>query len=313
MKRRYSISLGIAAVGSAAYLALLGWYVYTLFQGGDTGYPVTVEDLPFNLILHVCLALVATCFTWAAFFTGIFSVAAAACICYTVGCIIFYHYLLFCAPVIICTLIGSVFCIRQQKKKQNKQAETAEQQKKAVQEKKQQNHVVHEKKPQVQRNTRQQMLTRRMQQNHNSGMQGNTQMFTPNYIQPMAQPYYAPLQDPYAPLTQGTMLQPMTQSAQMQTGVYPFPVYGNEQLVPQQLMQAPYQPMAVNQNSGFQQTVPAAVQNPFPQANQPILPYQMPMVNTQNQTGLPPQPHAGHTRGEGYFDDYGNFHPGGEQ
>ncbi len=308
MKRRYSISLGLAAIGSIAYLALLGWYVYTLLQGGDTGYPVTVEDLPFPLILHICLAVIAAAFTWTAFFTNILPVALAACICYAIGEIIFYHYLLFCAPLIILTIVGSVFCSKQQKKKQDKPEEVMLKQKKTLPEKKQVHKEVHEKKPQMQRNTRQQMLTRRMQQNHNTTMQGNAPMFQANYVQPMVQPFYTPMQDPYAPLAQGNMMQPMAQPAMVQNGMYPYPVYNNEQFAAQQpMLQLPYHAMPANPNNAFQQGVPTAVQTPFPQPNQ----FQSPgLVNMQNSPGTVPQPHAGHTRGEGYFDDYGNFHPG---
>lgn len=306
MKRRYSISLGLGSVGCVAYLALLGWYVYTLFQGGDTGYPVTIEDLPFHLIIHICLAVIASLFTWIAFFTNIFTIAVSACVCFIIGGIIFYHYLLFCTPLIVFTVIGSVFCYKQQKLKTEKKEEKVIQ-KKGPAEKKP--HAVHEKREQVQRNTRQQMLTRRMQQNQQSNLQGNTQMLTPNYIQPIAQPLYAPMHDPYAPLTQGALMQP----TQVANAVYPYPMYGGEQLAAQPL-QATYQPLPVNQNPAFPQAMPTVVPHPYAQPNQPLFPYQAPgMVNVQNQAGTVPQPHAGHTRGEGYFDDYGNFHPGGEQ
>ena len=40
MKRKYSISLGIGAVGSAAYLGLIGWYVLNLLQAS-----ITADDL----------------------------------------------------------------------------------------------------------------------------------------------------------------------------------------------------------------------------------------------------------------------------
>ena len=123
MKRKYSISLGIGAVGSAAYLGLIVWYVLNLLQGTQTGIPATVEDLPLNLILHICLMAIGAGFTWTAFFSGIFTVAVAASICFTFGAFMFYHYLLFSAPLIILTLIGSFFCHKLQMKKQEKEAE----------------------------------------------------------------------------------------------------------------------------------------------------------------------------------------------
>lgn len=314
MKRKYSISLGIGAIGSAAYLALLGWYVMNLLQGTQTGIAITMEELPLNLILHSCLMVVAAGFTWTAFFTGMFPVAAAACICFTVGAIIFYHYLLFSAPLIIVTIIGSVFCYKQQVKKQEKEAEEAYHQNKVSQEKKK---VLNEKsqgkRVQQQRNTRQEMLTRRMQHNQNmQARQDSTTVMTPNYAQAFQQPLYPQIQDPYAPLTQPTMMQPLVQQTPLQPVVYPYPVYTGDQSS-QQPLQAVYQPLPLIQSTGFQQGVVNPVQNPFPQPNQLSVPFQTGVMSDRNQNAISPQPHAGHTRPEGYFDDYGNFHPGSEQ
>lgn len=310
MKRRYSISLGIGAVGSAAYLGLIGWYVLNLLQGTQTGIPATVEDLPLNLILHICLMIVGAGFTWTAFFSGMFMVAVGASICFTFGAFMFYHYLLFSAPLIILTIIGSFFCHKLQMKKQEKEAEEAYHQKKVNQEKKkQQAEMVQSKRTQPQRNTRQEMLARRMQ--HNQTMQvrqENTAMMTPNYVQPVQQPFYTQMQDPYAPLTQTTVMQPIMQPIAFQPAVYPYPVYNGEQGA-QQPVQT-YQPVPMVQNPAFSQGTLNPLQNPFPQPNQPMAAFPTGLMPDANSTNLPTQPQAGHTRSEGYFDDYGNFHPG---
>ena len=314
MKRKYSISLGIGAVGSAAYLGLIVWYVLNLLQGTQTGIPATVEDLPLNLILHICLMAIGAGFTWTAFFSGIFTVAVAASICFTFGAFMFYHYLLFSAPLIILTLIGSFFCHKLQMKKQEKEAEMEYNQKKVSQEKKKPKaESTHVKRTQPQRNTRQEMLARRMQ--HNQSMQvrqENTGMMTQSYVQPVQQSFYTQMQDPYAPLAQTAVMQPIMQPIAFQPAVYPYPVYNGEQGV-QQPLQTSYQPVPMVQNPAFPQAAVNPLQNPYPQLNQPMAAFPPGVMPDGTPANLPTQPHAGHTRPEGYFDDYGNFHPGSEQ
>lgn len=311
MKRKYSISLGIGAIGSAAYLALLGWYVMNLLQGTQNGIPMSVDELPLNLIFHVCLAVVGAVFIWTAFFSKIFTVAVAACICYTVSAVIFYHYLLFCAPLIVLTMIGSIFCYKLQEQKEEKVAEIKTQ-KSTVQEKKRpQNEGTQMKRSQPQRNTRQEMLTRRMQHNNMQSMQENKGMMAQSYIQPFQQPLYPQMQDPYAPLTQGTVMQPVMQPIMQQpyqNALYPYPVYTGDAAS----MQTAYQPMPVMANN-FQQGTMQPLQAALPQPNQLTVVPQNMLLADRNQPAMQPQPHAGHTRPEGYFDDYGNFHPGNEQ
>lgn len=309
MKRRYSISLGIGSLGSIAYLALLVWYVFGLVQDSDAGMSVITDD--FRLLLHIGIVILAAVFTCTAFFSGLFPLALAACIAYTIAAVVFYRFLLFCTPLIILTIVGAVFCHKQQIKK--REEEQAYEQK-VHQEKKKQANKSYNQRQQAQTGNRRQILNQRFQQNQNAYLQGNPNYAVRNqgYVQPYQQPFYQPLSDPYAPLTQP--LQPNT---------YPYPAYGNDPLLNQQAVQAPYDPSMVQQGAVVNQGNLNQTSGFYPQQNpafQPLM--QQGSTNTLNPMGFHPtgpamnaplQPQMGHTHSEGYFDDYGNFHPGKER
>lgn len=316
MSRKHSIALGMNGVLSVAYLILVIAYLYMVMQNHSSqreilSFRVAADDL----FPHLMVMAVGTVLTVIAFFSNLFVVALMAIFAYVAAILLagmpFYQYALLCIPLLLLAIAGSTFCYKRKQWLKEQEEERI--------------YLATHPRPKVKRSAGSSYMDRMknspnyFQQPTNQGqnqtmMQNQTPYFdqgqnyystqSDGYYQQHQQPLlpqqmYNPLQDPYAPLT------PPQQTPNYMTpymGGYNYDtMYGT----------SPAAPM----NDG-------SMTNPLYQGTMNAQPLSAPQINplmnptiqqppmTQNALNYP-QPSNNPTRSEGYFDDYGNFHPGG--
>lgn len=310
MRRKHSIALGINAVLSVAYLLLIAWNLYSVMHEYESQQEfLSLQEVAKNLLPHLAVMAIASGLTIIAFFSSFFAVSLMAVFAYGAAIALaateFYQYALLCSPWLLLAIIGSTFCYKRKqflKEQEEERRYLATHPRPKVKRSGNSSYVDRMKKSGNyfrQPTDQGQGQTHYYQQNQN--VYGNPADF---YYQQAQQPLlpqqlYNPLQDPYAPL-----------SAPMQPVNYMNPYA--------------YQPTAynagVNQNDTMQKASPPVtnaenmmVSPLYPAVtNQPMaLPQANPMINPMAGNVLNyPQPAGKPTRSEGYFDDYGNFHPG---
>ncbi len=316
MRRKHSIALGMSAVISIAYLILIAWYLYTVMHEHNSQADLlSLQAVAKELLPHLLMMAAATILTIVAFFSNIFAIALTAFVAYGIAMILagteFYQYVILCIPSILLAIIGSTFCYKRKQWLKEQEEERI--------------YLATHPRPKVKRSSGSSYVNRMKNsgnyyrqsnnQGQNAAMMQNQTMPTQNYYgnqqdyyfqqnqQPLLpQQMYNPLQDPYAPLT------PM-QTAPNYMNPYVGTYNANA-----------YNPGAYNNNmiqgSSSVTTNESSLVNPlYPINQQPLAMTQAnPMISQTPMVGDVlnyPQPAGKPTRSEGYFDDYGNFHPGG--
>lgn len=308
MKRTYSICLGISAIYNIAYCILV-------FYANGQSYETTISatNNPFEQLgigigstlvyIHLFMIVIATVFLIVAFFMRSFGFSITAGVIYSLSWIAMPFLVLFVIPSIVLTFVGAAFC----KKYHNEQVEQKEEK---------EFRKTHPKKEKqssgYQATTHKQeedlsFQSRRMAYAQTQGYQN--QFPTMN---PMMQ-----AQDPYAALTPNEYggMPTMTMNQGMQT-----PAMNLQPIMQTPIMNQtmnPYQPYPMMQGMGMNYgSDPMQPQmNPYAQAPNVVplaAPVYDPSWNTMDRANPMQSPMVQQETlkiSEGYFDDYGNFHP----
>ncbi len=313
MRQKHSIALGMNAVISIAYLLLVAWYLYTVMHENQSQQELFIlQTVAKELIPHLVAMAIATILTIIAFFSNVFVISILAIVSYVTAIVLagsdFYQYAILCIPSMLLAIIGCAFCYKRKqwlKEQEEERIYLATHPRPKVKRSSGSNYAERMKKNSA--NYFRQPTDQGQNQMHyyqqNQNYYGAQDYFYQQNQQPLVpQQMYNPLQDPYAPLTP---MQPVNYANPYayNANSYNMGAYQNDMT----------QGANINENTVVSPLLPATPpsQQPLvlPQAN-PMMP---PMIGQDPMAGNIlnyPQPAGKPTRSEGYFDDYGNFHPG---
>lgn len=318
MKRKHSIALGIGALVSAAYLVLVGVYLYGIMQENRVGLQALIVQTTLEeLTPHLVCALVGVVLIAIAFFSSSFLASLLSFLCFGGAVVLalgdYYQYAVLCAPALLFAFIGCFYC-HKRKKILKEEAEERDYQEyhakvKAASQKKSNQRQNIQREPMVQ--TRQRRNSNaKLQHQAQSAQSGNETSFAQrnqNYYRQAYQQSFAPQSNHYNNYNYGMM---------PQNYGYPYAPnpYGNDPLIRNVQTPSFYDPLVFNQTDQPQN--PQGVQQNNAMINQgngaSPFPYQQPTPQSSPAFSPADFQVSGRERtlADGYFDDYGNFHPG---
>ncbi len=297
MKRRHSIALGFGALLSVAYLILVGVYLYGVIQENQVGMQALLMETTLQeLTPHLACTALGALLIIIAFFSSNLTLSVLACSCFLLAVMLalgdYYQYAILCAPSILFAFIGCFFCHKRKLRLKEEAEEEAYREYHAKVK-------AASRQKSIQRLNMESEKMNQPRQRHNNGKSANAsaQRQQNYYRHPYAQAP-APMQNNFA------MLQ-----NQQPNYAYPYPMnpYGMDAMMQ---MPSPYDPLIMNQGEQGE-TNQASMQGE--QGGQyPTYPYQQQRPISAAAFQNPDYQITGSERtlADGYFDDYGTFHPG---
>ena len=323
MKRKHSIALGSGALISSAYLVLVGVYLYGIVQENQVGLQALIVQTTLEeLTPHLVCSLVGVVFIIIAFFSSSFVASLLSFLCFCGAVVLalgdYYQYAILCAPAILFSFIGCFYC-HKRKKLLQEEAEERDYQEyhakvKAASQKKSNQRQNMQKEVMVQSRQRRNNNAKLQNQAQNAQHAPNEASFAQrnqNYYRQAYQQSFVPQSNYNSNYNYGVS----PQNASLPYG-YPYALnpYGNDPFI--RNVQAPsfYDPLIFHQPDSMQDQQNVQQANMANQPNNAVVPfpYQQPVsqgnsafVNTDFKVSG-----GERTLADGYFDDYGNFHPG---
>lgn len=338
MKRKYSICLGISAIYNIAYCILI---FYANGQAYDA--TVTTTDNPFEqlgagigstlIYLHLFVIAIASIFVIVAFFMRSFGFSITAGVLYSLSWIVMPMLILFVIPSVVLTFVGAVFC-KKYKEEQLDQKEEA-QFRKTHPKKEKNTHAASG--YQANALNQSQPVTEDLSFQSRRSAYVQAQGYQPQQamMNPMMQG-----QDPYAPMNPMDFgATPMMNMGMMNEGMNNQMMMGQAPINQTQMNMNPivnqgmnaYQMNQTNAMNSLNTGMPTInyvndpYQNQMNLYNDPMAAYGQTMspmaqvtatydpswnaMNTMNVMQGSPAPSETPKISEGYFDDFGNFHP----